>query len=122
MAELTAARLFLPISERRRERIEARRQSILRRHLEDNIEDMEGDDQINAMIALEDEDVFEMLYEQVERAADEDDSSDGPVIRFIKYIIENPEKFANFLNVIISLFSVTETDSDSGRVLTMKRC
>ena len=62
-----------------------------------------------AKFILSDDDATDLLSEHIQESIDEEAtfaSEDGPIISFIKWMIENPEKIAAFIELIMSLFNV----------------
>lgn len=63
----------------------------------------------NAKNIMRDPDKLGLLIEMAEEAAKEDalfTGEDGPIISFLKYLIENPEKLSKFIEIIMALFAV----------------
>jgi hypothetical protein len=65
----------------------------------------------NVKAILRDDDMLGTLIEAVEADAAEDAlyaGEDGPIIAFLKYLLDNPEKLQKLIEIIMSLFSSDE--------------
>lgn len=57
---------------------------------------LRDNDLLDAVASYVEDEIEETLYGEEE---------DGPIIRFIKWCIENPEKLAKFLAMLIAIFA-----------------